>query len=262
MKGRLDVTVFDSVGDEWRSLDFGGFISVVFVAGIAHRKQSKESRELYFAVNRDLAVSVAEKAKLDGVGQFVYFSSLYAMGVKKGEISGTVSSIPQDSYSLSKYEAEKLLDSMREDDFRIAIIRPPLVYGPGCKGNFPQLVKIARSLPIIPTLRNKRSMIFIDNLTELMAIVIEEQSSGALCPQNMEYVNTVEMIREIARHFGKKPFRCPVLNVFIRAFSPLSGALQSAFGSLYYRDELSKMPFERDYRLVDFKESVMRSVIS
>ena len=259
-QGRFDVTTVDSTNDQWQKLDFSGFDCVVYVAGIAHRKQNKSDGGIYYAVNRDLAVSAAQKAKAENVGQFVYFSSLYAFGVTKGEISANTDSLPVDPYALSKFEAEKLLEPMQSEDFKIAVVRPPMVYGPGSKGNFPQLVKMAKTLPLIPTVKNKRSMIFIDNLAEFLAIVIEERASGVLCPQNKDYVSTAKMMEEIVKHSGKKSFRFPLMNLPIFLFSPLSQSLQSAFGSLYYSPAVSKMPFDREYQLVDFEESIRKSV--
>ena len=260
VQGRLDVTAVDSTNDLWNEIDFCCFDSVVYLAGIAHRKQSESGSALYFAVNRDLAFSAACKAKADGVAQFVYFSSLYAFGVTKGEITGSDFSAPEDPYGLSKFEAEQQLRTLQSETFKIAVIRPPMVYGPGCRGNFPQLVRITKTSPFIPTKKNKRSMIFIDNLAEFLAIVIEERAEGLLCPQNKEYVATSKLMEEIAKSIGKKSIRTPVLNLFIHALSPLSSSLRSAFGSLYYGADVSRVPFVREYQLVGFEESVRKSV--
>jgi len=261
-QGRLDVATVSSIGGEWKETDFSTYDSIVCVAGIAHRARSKENKELYFSVNRDLAVAAAQKAKAEGARQFVYFSSIYAYGVKKGEISSVTTPAHRkgDCYGLSKYQAEALIEPMASEGFCVAIIRPPMVYGPGCKGNFPLLAKVAKTAPFLPTLRNKRSMIYIDNLAEFLALVIEQGSQGVFCPQNKDYVCTAKMMGEIAISIGKKDRRLPLLNPFLRLLMPMFPPLQSAFGNLCYSTEASKAPFCQDYQLVGFEDSIKRSV--
>ena len=261
-QGRLDVTTVSSIGGEWKETDFSGYDSVVCVAGIAHRASKKENKELYFSVNRDLAVAAAQKAKIEGARQFVYFSSMYAYGVRKGEISSVTTPAPSkgDSYGLSKYQAEMLIEPMASEGFCVAIIRPPMVYGPECKGNFPLLVKIAKTVPFLPTLRNKRSMIYIDNLAEFLALIIEQGSQGVFCPQNKDYVCTAKMMEEVAISVGKTYRRLPLLNPFLSILMPMFPPLQSAFGNLYYSAEASKAPFSQDYQIVGFEDGIKRSV--
>ena len=260
--GRLDVSTIGSLNDEWRNYDFSVFDSVVYVAGIAHRKQTRNNKDLYFKVNRDLAVSVAQKAKTDGTRQFVYFSSMAVYGMKSGEINECTVPAPRtdDHYGLSKHQAEELLEPMQSDAFHVAIIRPPTVYGYGCKGNFPLLVRIVKAAPFLPTLRNKRSMIYIDNLSEFLALIIEREAQGVYCPQNKEYVCTAIMMGEIAISFGKTYRRLPLLNPFLHILMPVSPPLKSAFGNLYYSLKKSTLPFEQDYQIVGFLESIKRSL--
>jgi len=261
-KGRLDITTVRSIVGEWTDTAFSDYYSVVCVVGIAHRARKKENKELYFSVNRDLAVAAAQKAKSEGVRQFVYFSSIYVYGVNKGEISAHTTPAPRedDSYGLSKYQAELLIEPMASEGFCVAIIRPPMVYGPKCKGNFPLLVKIAKTVSFLPTLRNKRSMIYIDNLAEFLAILVEQGSQGIFCPQNKDYVCTAKMMEEIAVSIGKTSRRLPLLNPFLRVLMPLFPPLKSAFGNLYYSTEASKAPFSQDYQIVGFEDSIKRSV--
>ena len=261
-QGRLDITFTDARGDAWKRLDYSLFDSVVFVAGIAHQKQTKDNKDLYFAINRDLAAAVAQKAKDDGVGQFVYLSSMSVYGVKSGEITENTIPFPfaNDYYGQSKLQAEKLLTGVSGDGFRVAVIRPPMVYGYGCKGKFQSLIKVAGKLPVLPTLVNKRSMINIDNLTELLTIVVEQGVFGVLCPQDREYINTSDMLAAVVKAANKpcRPF--PLLNLLIRAALPISSSLQTAFGSLYYSPGASKMPFEQEYQVLGGAEAVSKSI--
>ena len=156
--GLFDVSTVDARNDEWRKFNFSGFDSVLFTAGIAHCKQTPANKDLYFAVNRDLALSVAQKAKEQGVGQFIYLSSMAVYGVKTGEITETTVAAPpeNDYYGFSKYQAEKLLEPIKSEHFKIAVIRPPMVYGPCCKGKFQQLLAVSKIAPLITVIKNKR----------------------------------------------------------------------------------------------------------
>ena len=262
VNGRIDVTTISSHGDVWQEIDYSGFDSVVFVAGIAHRKNKGADSDLYYFVNRDLAFETVKKAKAEGVRQFIYISSIYAGGIYKGEVSPQADKTPKssDHYGLSKQQAEALLLSLQSENFRVAVIRPPMVYGPRCKGNFPELIKLVKKLPFFPTLQNKRSMIFVDNLSEFLAIVIEQEISGVLCPRNKEYVSTARMMEEIAKQTGSRYRPLPLLNPLVRMLMPLYPPLKNAFVSLFYSDEAPDMPFDRAYQAVGFEESIKRSV--
>ena len=162
----ISVDLADSY-EEWKMVDFSQYETVIFAAGIAHRKQKKSNAHLYFSVNHDLALDVAKKAKAEKVPQFVYLSSMAVYGKKEGEISAHT--IPEarhnDYYGASKLQAENALKNIEDQDFAVAIVRPPMVYGAGCPGRFGQLVKIAMHMPIVFDNNNKRSIIYIDNLS-------------------------------------------------------------------------------------------------
>ena len=259
---RLDVTTVSSMNNEWQTVDYSGFDSIIYVAGIAHQKQTKKNKDTYFWVNRDLAFAVAQKAKADGARQFVYLSSMAVYGMKSGEITDHAVPSPQtnDYYSLSKWQAEGLISQLQSDDFHVTIIRPPMVYGPGCPGSFQALIRIVKLSPIIPTIKNKRSTIFIDNLTELLTITIEKSVAGIICPQNSDYACTSAMMEEIAVVLSKRRLRLSAVNVLIKLFVQICPPLQKAFGNLYYSSETSAPPLMQDYNVVGFTDSIRKSV--
>ncbi|MGB4351276.1 MAG: NAD-dependent epimerase/dehydratase family protein, partial [Tissierellaceae bacterium] len=185
-----------SLRDEsWKEKDFSEYDVIYHVAGIAHRKETKENRELYYAVNRDLAYEVAKKSKQDGIKQFIFLSTMSVYGLESGVIDEYTPLKPKSNYGKSKLQAEELIKPLEDDSFKIAILRPPMVYGKGCKGNYPRLAKLAKITPIFPDIDNKRSMIYIDNLSEFVRLLIDDYSSGLFLPQNSEYVKTSEMVR-------------------------------------------------------------------
>jgi len=236
--GKYSVDTVDMRDDSWKAQDFSPYDVVFHVAGIAHIKETKANRGLYYKVNRDLAFEVAKKAKDDGVRQFIFLSSMSVYGLDTGIINKETPLNPKSHYGKSKLEAEQLIDQLPDDDFTVAILRPPMVYGKGCKGNYQRLAKLAVTTPIFPDIDNKRSMIHIDNLCEFIRLLINDCANGVFYPQNKEYVRTSEMVRLIAEAHGKKVR-------MTKLFNPLLGLLKvstvnKVFGDLVYEKTLSR----------------------
>ena len=142
--------------DKWKSEDWSRYDVILHVAGIAHNSSDASLEELYYSVNRDLSYKIAKKAKNEGVKQFIYLSSIIVYGTKNERITKDTSPNPDNFYGDSKLQAEQLISKLSSDEYHIAIIRPPMVYGKNSKGNFPLLVKMARILPTFPKYENKR----------------------------------------------------------------------------------------------------------
>ncbi|EME7200203.1 MULTISPECIES: NAD-dependent epimerase/dehydratase family protein [Enterococcus] len=236
-------------GDAWREHDFSGYDTVFHVAGIAHAdvsKVSEETKQLYYAVNRDLAIETAKKYKQDlsgKKGQFIYMSSIIIYGEetninKKRVITPDTKPNPSNFYGDSKLQAEIGLQPLDDDTFHVAILRPPMIYGPGSKGNYQQLVKLANKLPIFPDVKNERSMLHIDKLSEFVKERIDAQDSGVFFPQNDQYVRTSHMVRDIAQENGKKIYLFSYMNWAIRLLGYVPGKIgrltNKAFGNLVY----------------------------
>ena len=81
------VDTLDVIGEGWKSADITGYDAVFHVAGIAHQKETEENRHLYFEVNRDLAVAMAQKAKEAGIPQFIFMSTMSVYGMESGVIT-------------------------------------------------------------------------------------------------------------------------------------------------------------------------------
>ena len=242
-----------SLRDEsWKVKDFSKYDVVYHVAGIAHRKETDENRELYFEVNRDLAYEIAKKSKQDGVKQFIFLSTMSVYGLESGVIDEHTPLKPKSNYGKSKLQAEELIKPLEDDNFKVAITRPPMVYGKGCKGNYPRLAKLAKITPIFPDIGNKRSMIYIDNLSELVRLLIDDNANGLFCPQNEEYVNTSEMVRLIAELHSKKVKLTKLFNPLLRSFD--ISTMNKVFGDLVYEKTMSE--YESNYRVCGFKESI------
>ena len=249
------VDTVDMTDASWREKSFAGYDSVFHVAGIAHIKESKENRNLFYKINRDLAIETAEKAKKEGARQFLYLSSLSVYGMESGVINKNTVPMPQNSYGRSKLQAEERLLPMNSEDFRVMIIRPPMVYGKDCKGNFRTVVKIVKKSPVFPKVKNKRSMIYIDTLCAYVKEYVDNRSSGVAIPQNYEYMNTGEMAEAIAERLGKKLYLSSVLGVMVKMLCPFVSVANKAFGSLIYEESRERKENEKTNR-----ENVWESV--
>ena len=251
---------------DWMEQSFRGYDAVYHTAAIVHQPRSKtDPGELarYRAVNRDLAVAAAKKAKAEGVRQFVFLSTMAVYGLtaafgKTVTITAQTPTVPKDNYGLSKLEAERALLSLEGPDFRVAILRPPMIYGKDCKGNFRSLVSMARRLPFFPKVPNRRSMLYVGSLNRLVQQIIDREDRGIFCPQDPEYVNTSAMVQAIAASQGKHLLLIPGFSWALHLLRHLTGAVDKAFGSLVYDKALSKL--EEDYCIASFPDSVKQSV--
>lgn len=260
-KGHI-VDELEMQDENWKEFDFSKYDSIIHVAGIAHVSADPKMEELYFKVNRDLAIQTAEKAKREGVKQFIFMSSMiiYGKDGKIGEeknITEVTKPSPIDCYGRSKLEADLGIQKLNDSEFKTVIIRTPMVYGPGCKGNFPKLKKIAKISPIFPDIKNERSMIYIDNLCEFFSKIIELQCSGVFYPQNKEYLSTKHIIDVLAETQKKKIHFTKAFNWIIKLLSKKVNYINKVFGNKTYNQNL--MP-KFDYIVVENDESIRRSI--
>lgn len=258
-------------GDAWEQASFAGYDTILHMAGIAHAdigKVSEEGRDMYYRVNRDLAVRAAKKAQAEGVRQFVYMSSsiIYGDSAPVGQqkhITADTQPAPANFYGDSKYQAETELQKLQTDRFKIAIVRAPMIYGKGSKGNFPMLLKLAKKTPVFPKIQNERSMLYVENLAEFIRLLTEAGIGGVFYPQNAEYVSTAEMVRLIGEALGRKVRLCGLLNPPVRLAAKMPGKIGGmagkAFGSLTIDKELSCRDIT-GYQIYSLEESIRRSI--
>lgn len=239
---KYNVTTIDMIDGSWKNFDFSNFDTVYHVAGIAHDTGNKKDAQLYYKVNRDLALEVANKAKESNVKQFIFMSSMLVYnGCKERIITKDTKPKVKGCYGDSKLQADLKLQEMNSIDFKVAIIRPPMIFGPGCKGNFPRLAKLAQKMPIFPDFKNERSMLYIDNLCEFIRLLIDSQESGIYFPQNEEYFCTSEIVEILANEYGHKMWFTKLGNWLIYLLKPINGTLNKLFGRLVYEREMSQI---------------------
>ncbi len=247
--------------ESWKGMDFASYDVILHVAGIAHVSTDPKMEELYYKVNRDLTIEVAEKAKAAGVKQFIFLSSIIVYGDSsrgKSVIDENTVPIPSNFYGNSKLQAEKGIRPLECDEFKVVIIRPPMIYGKGSKGNYPKLAKVAQKLPYFPDVDNQRSMLHIDNLCEFIRLMIENEESGLFYPQNKEYVKTSDMVRMIAEVHGKKIKLTKLFNPTLKIMGLKIGIINKVFGDLVYDKSLSNYE-DYTYQVVDLQKSIQKT---
>lgn len=267
----LSIDTIDMIGDGWKEKDFGGYDAVFHVAGIAHADigdVTEEVKQKYYAVNTDLAVATANKAKECGVGQFIYMSSMIVYGNsapygREKHIDEHTIPHPANFYGDSKWQADVKVRHLADEDFHVAVLRPPMIYGYGSKGNFPLLKKIVDHTPVFPGTDNARSMCYIDNLCEFLCQLILSGEGGVYFPQNKEYAKTAEVVEKLAKASGRKISVEKLLNpaVAVGGFVPgkIGGMVDKAFGNATYDAKLSTYD-GLDYQVTDLDTSIVETV--
>lgn len=262
--GQYQADIVSLRGDAWKAIDWSGYDSVMNVTGKAHADISsltEEQKQEYYAINCDLAVEVAKKVIADGAAQYVYFSSIIVYGDssnsrKPVRITADTKPAPSNFYGDSKWQAEQKLQELFGTETRLtqpdatdesvsdsphtgtrlAILRLPMIYGPGCKGNYKTLVKMAQKLPLFPTYHNERSVLRIDHLCEYLRTLAESGEGGLFWPQEDAYRSTPDMVFELAQASGRHIFHAGWLNPFVRMAFYLPGKpgklARKAFGTL------------------------------
>ena len=258
------IDAVDSMNRKWADADFTGYDAVYNVSGLAHANARQGTEEQYYAVNGQLPIDVAMKAKVEGVPMFVQMSSMVVygdmseLGEEKNIFENTVPEEPT-IYGKSKMMAERGLMKLVDDSFQVAIMRPPLIYSEYARDNFPRLVNFAKKMPIFPKLQNQQSMVYVDNLCELIHLIIENNKGGIYYPQQECYIETSKIVKDIADAVGNKMWQTKIFNPFLKLFSKWDklAFIHKAFGSITYDMSISNH-FDGKYRVVSYEESISR----
>lgn len=257
---QIEIEAVDTFGDNWKRADYSKFDVVYHVAGIAEVNGKKDMEQLYYKVNTDLTIGIAKHAKAAGVKQFVFMSSMIVyketQSLSGNVVTPTTEPEPNGVYGDSKLKAEKGLHELECPTFKVCILRPPMIYGPNSKSNLLRLGKLGTMVPVFPNWRNKRSMLYIDNLSEFVKQVILREMDGTLFPQNKELSATVDIIRIFARKYNHRVWITKLFNPCVWLGSFILQPVNKMFADSYYQSEMSKYDFE--YQLVDFEDSLNR----
>ena len=275
----IEVTTVGTLNGEWRDVDFSAYDCIYDVAGIAHAdvgNVSEEVKEKYYAVNTDLTLEICKKAKEENSNkedsaagekkktQFIFMSSAIIYGDsapygKEKMIDEDTVPQPANFYGDSKWQADKGVRALASDTFNVAVLRPPMIYGKGSKGNYPTLAKLAKKLPIFPDVDNERSMLYVGNLCEFLCLLMLSGEGGIYFPQNREYTKTSQMVKEISKVAGKGIIETKALNPAVKIGQKvpgkIGGLVDKAFGNLAYDQKLSR------YEGIEYQKSSLEESI-
>lgn len=210
----------------------------------------------YAEVNTLGTANLARQCAHHGVKRFIFVSTVKVLGEGKSEpYRDTDLAVPADAYAISKWDAEQALWQVAaETGMEVVMLRPPLVYGPGVRGNFLRLMQTIdtrRPLPL-GAIHNKRSLIYLGNLVDAIhRCVTHPKAAGkTFLVSDGDDVSTPELLRRIAAALERRPFLLPVPTSWMRWAGRMLGkqaAVDRLLGSLCVdiaplREELSWTP--------------------
>lgn len=255
---KYHVETLDMKDPNWINFDFSKFDVVFHVAGIAHSTPKKSEKDLYYKVNTELTIETAKKSKESGVKQFIFMSSMIVYNKKEKRISKDTLPKPDNFYGDSKLQAENGIKPLEDKNFTVTILRPPMIYGPNSKGNFPRLIKLTKKTFIFPKIQNKRSMLYVDNLSNSVKYLIDNKMGGIYYPQNRELISTTKIVKTISNDLNKNMIFTRLFNLFIYPLTKLTSTFNKLFSDSYYDLEMSKNII--NLSIISFEQSIHRII--
>ncbi len=221
---RYDIETFSFLEDDLDDLDLTQINTVVHLSALVHQMDGA-AKEEYFRVNVDNTLALAQKAKQSSVKQFIFMSSVKVYGEESDTpYTETSKCDPQDDYSKSKLEAENRLKELEDDEFTVSIIRTPVVYGKEVKSNMLNLAKMAINVPVLPfgNITNRRSMVYIGNLCDMIERLCESKMSGIFLAGDDQPISTTKLIETITKAKGGKAIllNVPLFPQLLRRVKP------------------------------------------
>ena len=225
-------------------LDYTGVDTILHLAALVHQMKGAPE-EKYFEVNTELTRRLAMTAKEKGVGHFVFYSTVAVWGTHgyfehDKVITLKTSSNPLTPYAKSKYDAERILSELKSDDFKISILRPPMVYGKNCPGNMKKLEKLVDISPILPFRNdeNKRTIVHIDKLLYETNKIIQNEKDGTFIPRDDKDMSVKDILEYIFKEKNKEKILIKIPRIGVKLFHKINPRIiESLYGSLVFREE-------------------------
>lgn len=254
-----NVIIIDSFEKKPKDIDFAGIDVVINVVGIAHIKITDDMEDLFYKINTDLAVELCEEAKKHYVKQYIYMSSMNVYGDTTETIRSRDQESPKNFYGKSKFIADQRIHELENDNFKVASVRPPVVYGKGCKGNFALLQKIASLTPVFPSFRNVKSMIYIEHLDNFICQLVESGDGGYFHPQNAQTISTADTIVAIRKALGKNTILIPCLGLLVKICMKFISKAERAFANDNYSIDFSRYK-DNSYCNMSFQTTIDKTI--
>ncbi len=218
------INTFSFLKNEFNSLDLNTTNTILHLSALVHQMGGVDKEE-YEKVNVTQTLELAKKAKESGVEHFIFMSSVKVYGEESsGVYSEKTECYPQDEYGVSKLKAEEELLKLEDENFRVSIIRTPIVYGYGVKANIKNLVSLVDKIAVLPfgVIENKRSMVYIGNLCHLADTIVNKKKSGIFLASDNEPLSTTKLIKLIAKELDKKVYllTIPLFPWFLKTLKP------------------------------------------
>jgi UDP-glucose 4-epimerase len=266
-----DDVVIKSIGPDtdW-SAALQGVDAVVHLAAHVHRPRNERETGLYRAVNTEGTLNLARCADGAGIRQFVFVSTILVHGRSsdgRAPFSERDVLTPEGPYGMSKAAAEVGLEDLaRGSDMRITVIRPPLVYGSGAKGNFSTLLRaVRRGIPLpFASIDNRRAFLSVDNLVSFisMRLATRNEKFDVFLLADAEQVSTPDFVRRLAKAAGVKPRLFPMPLSLLKGLLTISGREQARDGLIGSLElDLSKLASTAWRPSVTMDEALRRAII-
>jgi len=223
-RSKYNIKSFSFLHDNFEALHVKDLDVVFHLSALVHQMGGASTSE-YERVNVTQTLELAKKSKESGAKHFVFMSTVKVYG-EETESKYSENSVcnPEDEYGKSKLKAEIELQKLENENFKVSIIRTPIVYGYGVKANIKNLVNLISKVPLLPfgAIDNKRSMVYIGNLCHLVDSVIEQQKSGIFLASDDESLSTTKLIELIAKNLDKKVYliKIPFFESLLKLVKP------------------------------------------
>ena len=225
--------------EEWKKKDFSDFDAVIHLAALVHKNEKKLGYDDYEKVNVNLTRKLMDKCKKEGLNNFIFMSTMSVYGIegsmkKVNIITKETLELPTTYYGISKLKAEKILQKNSCNKFIVTILRPPMIYGENCPGNYRKLERLSKKTPIFPYIKNSRSAIHIEHLCEIIVHQINEPSGEIMLVQDKEYMNTTEEVKKISKKYNHKIYFSKKIGKLVIYFGKNLSIVKKIFGNLIY----------------------------
>ncbi|MGL5964897.1 MAG: NAD-dependent epimerase/dehydratase family protein [Fusobacteriaceae bacterium] len=237
----VEVCLIEKTPEE---LDYKDVDTVLHLAALVHQMKGAPE-ERYFEVNTELTKRLAISSKNGGVKHFVFYSTVAVWGTHGYFDHNKIITLetplnPTTPYAQSKLEAEKILEDLKDESFKISILRPPMVYGKDCPGNMKRLEKLVDYLPILPfdNDENLRTIVHVDKLLEETDRIIKNELEGIFIPRDEKDVSIKEILEYIFREKKKKKILIKIPKFIIKILGAIKPRIiESLYGSLSFRGD-------------------------
>lgn len=237
----------------WGEVLGSGTDVVVHLAGQVSMMEGEAGVQAsqYHRVNTSGTANLARQCIRHGVKRFIFVSTVKVLGEGKSRpYSDDDLAFPADAYAISKWEAEQVLWQIAaETGMEVVVLRPPLVYGPGVKGNFLRLMQTIDNRRPLPfgAIQNRRSLICLENLTDVIRLCLTHPCAAdkTFLVSDGDDVSTPELIRRMADSLERRPFLVPVPVSWIRWTGAMLGK-QAAVGRLLGSLTIDMTPLQKE----------------